>query len=65
MTLDEAEKARIAAKAVAEYQKKKDREMRDRLSKAGKVRTPKKRKAQLRNIKIALAVRWGKPRPKE
>jgi hypothetical protein len=63
--MDKDEVARIRAQAIAEYEAKKKRELSERMAKLGRTRSTKKRKAALKNIKIAQAVLHGKPMPKE
>lgn len=56
MTVSEAEKQKI----LAEYEEKKRKELSERMRKLGKIRSPKKRKANRESIKIAQAARWNK-----
>jgi hypothetical protein len=60
MTVTEAEKQRI----LYEYEQKKKKELSERMAKLGRTRSAKKRKAALRNVKIAQAARFGRPLPK-
>ena len=49
---------------IREYQKNLDRKLSERMAKIGRSRSAKKRKATRKNIKIAQAVRFVRPRPK-
>lgn len=63
--MDKSEEQRIRDKAVADLLAKQKRALRDRMAALGRVRSPKKLKAQRRNARIAQAVRWNKPIPKD
>jgi hypothetical protein len=60
MTATDEEKRQI----IKEYEDKKKRELSERMAKIGRIRSAKKRKAGRKNIKIAQAARFGRPRPK-
>lgn len=60
MTIDKVEAHQIAEVAIREYKEREQRALRDRMSKLGRSRSPKKRKASLENIKKAQAARRGR-----
>jgi hypothetical protein len=58
--MDEQEKQRIIADTEARLEAKRKRELSDKMRAMGRKRTAKKIAAGRRNIKLALATRWGK-----
>jgi hypothetical protein len=56
MTITEQEKQQI----IDEHEAKRKRELSARMSKLGRSRSPKKRKAVTANLKKALEKKWGK-----
>jgi hypothetical protein len=65
MTIDKGERQYIMEEAIRAYEAKKKRELSEKMSKLGRIRSAKKRKASIRNVKIAQAVKWGRPLPKD
>jgi hypothetical protein len=51
-------------KALEQYKKEENEKLRARMSKIGRSRSPKKRRAVRKNIKLAQAARFGRPKPK-
>lgn len=64
MTVTDAERARIEQEAIEQYQLEEKRKLSLRMSKLGRSRSQKKRNAARKSLKIANAVRFGRPRPK-
>jgi hypothetical protein len=60
MTVTKAERKRIVDEMLA----KQKRELSERMSRLGRIRSPKKRKAGQKNIQKARAVKLGKVLPK-
>jgi hypothetical protein len=52
------------AKALEQYKKEQAEKLRAKMSKFGRSRSPKKRRAVRKNIKLAQAARFGRPKPK-
>lgn len=59
--MDEQEKQRVIAEALAKDAEKRKRELSDRMRKLGKSRSPKKRAAVINNLKAAHEARFGRP----
>jgi hypothetical protein len=62
--MDKKEEQRIRERAIADLLAKQKRELSEKMSKLGRIRSPAKRKAALKTVKIAQAARWGKKAPK-
>lgn len=60
MTVSDEERKAI----IKEYEDKKKKELSARMAKMGRSRSPAKRRAVMKNLKVALAARLGRPRPK-
>jgi flagellar biosynthesis/type III secretory pathway chaperone len=60
MTVTKDEEQRIKEKTVAELLARQKKELSERMAKLGRIRTPKKRKAGIKNMKAARAYRWNK-----
>jgi hypothetical protein len=60
MTVTEEERRAI----IKEYEEKKKKELSARMAKMGRSRSPKKRRAVMKNVKLAQAARLGRPKPK-
>jgi hypothetical protein len=60
MTVTDKEKREI----IRQHEEQKKRELSERMAELGRSRSPAKRKAVQKNVKIAQAARFGRPRPK-
>jgi heme exporter protein D len=59
MTVTEAERQKI----IQDIEEKRKRELSEKMRALGKIRSVKKRRAALKNVKKAQAAKWGKKFP--